>query len=74
MPNTLIDSRPFLLSAGQGREAAARGLREGIDFIAYEQVPLGPGDLVPCGDRWVDRRTTDGEVLAADGSNARGHR
>lgn len=61
--------RMMILCAGQGRVAAARGLREGIDFIAYEQVPLRPGDLINRGGRFVDRRTTDGEVLAVDGRN-----
>lgn len=59
------------LSAGEGRLARERGLVEGVDFVSYEQVPLGPRDLICVGDRWVDRRTTDGEVLAADGRNAR---
>jgi hypothetical protein len=64
----------LVLCAGQGRIAAARGLREGIDFVSYEQVPLGPGDLVYSGSEkrgWIDRRATDGEVLAEDGRNAR---
>lgn len=60
----------IVLSAGQGREAALRG--DGTEFVCYEQVPLGRGDLVWRGDRWVDRRTTDGHVLATDGRNARG--
>jgi hypothetical protein len=59
-----------VLSAGQGYIAELNGSRPGIDFIAYEQVPLGPRDLVCRGDRWVDRRTADGEILAADGRNA----
>lgn len=62
-----------ILTAGQGRIAALNGLREGVDFICYEQVPLGPRDLVYCYERqrWIDRRTTDGNVLAADGFNAK---
>lgn len=59
-----------VLTAGQGYIAELNGLRPGIDFVAYEQVPLRPGDLVYRGARWVDRRTTNGEVLAADGRNA----
>jgi len=53
--------------------AAKRGYREGVDFISYEMVPLGPRDLIFSYEpqRWVDRRTTDGEVLAVDGRNAR---
>lgn len=61
----------IVLCAGQGAVAAARGLREGIDFTCYEQVPLGPGDLVSRAGRWVDRRTVDGSMLAADGGNMR---
>lgn len=56
----------------QRGDALAGGLREGIDFIAYEAVPLDRSDLVLGeGNRWVDRRTTDGELLAADGRNAK---
>lgn len=61
----------IVLSAGAGRFARERGLIEGRDFVSYDQVPLGPGDLIAQGDRWVDRRTTDGEILATDGRNAR---
>jgi hypothetical protein len=60
-----------VLCAEQGRVAESWGLISGQDFISYEQVPLGPGDLIWNGDRWIDRRTTDGEVLAVDGRNAR---
>lgn len=60
-----------ILCAEQGRVAERNGYRPGIDFIAYEQVPLGRGDLICEGGRWVDRRTTDGEVLAVDGRNRR---
>ena len=60
----------IVLAAEQGRVAEADGFRAGIDFIAYEQAPLGPGDLVYLGGRWIDRRTTDGEILAVDGRNA----
>lgn len=44
-------------------------LTEGVDFICYEQVPLGPLDLVYRDGRWIDRRTSDGEILAADRRN-----
>lgn len=65
--------RPVVLCAEQGRVAALNGLIEGADFIAYEQVPLGRFDLVFCYERqrWIDRRTTDGEILAVDRRNAR---
>ena len=58
-----------VLSQGQGQGATELGFREGIDFVAYDQVPLGPGDLIWNGKRWADRRTIDGEVLATDGRN-----
>lgn len=61
-----------VLTAGQGRMATVDGFCEGVDFISYEMVPLGPRDLIfnSATQRWVDRRTTDGEVLAVDGRNA----
>ena len=61
----------IVLSKGQGIMAAKRGFVEGRDFISYDQVPLGRFDLVWSNERWIDRRTTDGRVLAADGRNAR---
>jgi hypothetical protein len=63
----------IVLAAEQGRVARRSGFVEGVDFIAYEQVPLGPYDLVydQGSGRWIDRRTTDGEILAVDGRNAR---
>lgn len=61
----------LVFSAGQRASLINRpDLVEGRDFICYEQVPTGPGDLINRGGRWVDRRTTDGEILAADGRNA----
>lgn len=63
----------IVLTAGQRTMATSRpDLVEGVDFICYEQVPLGPRDLINDGNgRWIDRRTTDGNVLAVDGRNAR---
>lgn len=64
----------MVLCTGQALIASALGLREGIDYVFFEQVPLGVGDLVwdAARERWSDRRTTDGEILRADGSNANG--
>lgn len=61
----------IILAAGQRRMAVESRpeLVEGIDYSWYEQVPMGPRDLIWRDGRWVDRRTTDGEVLAADGRN-----
>lgn len=62
-----------ILANEQGRVMTMNGFREGADFIAYEQVPLGRFDLVFCYERqrWIDRRTSDGEILAVDRRNAR---
>lgn len=61
----------IVLTAGQRQWVANKPeLIEGVDYICYDQVPLGPYDLVYRAGRWVDRRTTDGEVLASDGRNA----
>lgn len=60
----------LVFCAGQRAELLKSDLVEGRDFICYEQVPTRPGDIICRNGRWVDRRTTDGEILAADGRNA----
>lgn len=59
------------LTAGQRTWVVNRPeLVEDVDYICYDQVPLGPFDLIYRDGRWLDRRTTDGNVLATDGRNA----
>jgi hypothetical protein len=60
----------IVLNTSQRIVATANGYQESRDFSSYDQVPLGPRDLVWDGARWIDRRTTDGNILASDGRNA----
>jgi hypothetical protein len=59
------------LSQAQYQIAIQAGLADA--FRTYEMVPLGPRDLIFSSElkRWVDRRTTDGEILAVDRRNAK---
>lgn len=67
----MAKARPLVFCEGQRIWIANKPeLIEGIGYVCYEQVPLGRFDLINRDGRWVDRRTTDGEILAVDGRNA----